>query len=89
MITLSKTKRYQAARDIFIKNNLQRGNLLIKILSLFVQNPLHPSLNLEKLKGTKIWTIRIDKGNRIFFMWVDKQTVLLIDIGPHDKYRRY
>ena len=72
-----------------MKNNLEALDKTIKAISLFVKNPKHPSLNLEKLKGSQFWTIRIDKGNRIFFIWKDKETALFIDIGKHDKYRRY
>ncbi len=72
-----------------MKNNLDLLNKTIKAVSLFVKNPKHPSLNLEKLKGSSFWTIRIDRGNRIFFSWINKTTALFIDIGKHDKYRKY
>lgn len=62
---------------------------IIKTLKKFSHNPNHPSLRLEKLHGSKIWTVRIDKGNRIFLAWIDTSTVLLVDIGKHDKYRRH
>lgn len=89
MITILKTSRYERERNKFIKNNIKNANVLIKTLKKFVKNPIHPSLNLEKLKGTRIWTIRIDRGNRIFFSWINKTIALFIDIGKHDKYRRY
>lgn len=89
MITLLKTSEYQKARNKYVKNNLRNTDALIKTLDIFVQNPTHPSLNLEKLGGTKLWTIRIDSGNRIFFAWIDESTALLIDVGKHDKYRKY
>lgn len=89
MINIRKTSRYDRERDKFVKNNPKRANALIKTLDKFVHNPNHPSLNLEKLKGSRIWTIRIDKGNRIFFSWINESTALFIDIGKHDKYRRY
>ncbi len=90
MIVLKRTAKYQRARDKFVKNNLQRGEALIKALDIFTLSPAHPSLHLEKLGGTDIWTIRIDRGNRIFFMWADKkEAVFLLDVGPHDKYRAY
>ncbi len=89
MITLLKTSKYQRARDKFVKNDLKRGNLLIKILDKFTNNPNHPSLNLEKLKRSNLWTIRIDKGNRVFFYWIDESIALFLDIGKHDKYRKY
>ena len=84
-----KTSKYDRERNKFVRNNIIRANALVKTLNKFAYNPTHPSLNLEKLSGTKLWTIRIDKGNRIFFSWIDENTALFIDIGKHDKYRRY
>lgn len=89
MIAISYSPKYLAARKKFLKNNSKLANKAIKAILLFVKNPQHPSLNLEKLKGIKIWTIRIDKGNRIFFYWIDESKALFIDIGKHDKYRKY
>ena len=79
---------YRALRK-FVKNNKINASNLKKALKLFEENPSHPSLRLEKLSGSEVWTIRIDKSNRIFFVWVSKTIVLLIDIDKHDKYRRY
>jgi mRNA-degrading endonuclease YafQ of YafQ-DinJ toxin-antitoxin module len=80
---------YYRSLKSFVKNNKINAENIKKALSLFRENPHHPSLNLEKLKGSHIWTIRIDKGNRIFFSWIDKTIVLFLDVGKHDKYRRY
>ncbi len=81
--------KFERERKKFTKNNPQNAKSLKKTLALFRKNPKHPSLNLEKLGGSSIWTIRIDRGNRIFFLWIDKTTALFIDIGEHDKYRKY
>lgn len=89
MIKIQYSSRYLSSRKKFLSNNLDLLNKTIKVISLFVKNPRHPSLNLEKLKGSNIWTIRIDKGNRIFFSWTNKTTALFLDIGKHDKYRKY
>ena len=89
MITLQKTSRYQRERNKFVKNSSSRTNALIKTLKIFAYTPNHPSLHIEKLSGSKLWTVRIDKSNRIFFLWVEEKTALLIDIGQHDKYRKY
>lgn len=89
MIIILKTSRYQRERNKFIKNNIRRADALIKTLNKFAHNPIHPSLHLEKLGGTKLWTIRIDRGNRIFFTWINEKKTLLIDVGKHDKYRKY
>ena len=77
MIVIRKTSGYEKARDKFVKNNTKRGKALIKTLDQFSQDPTHPSLNLEKLRGSKIWTIRIDRGNRIFFLGSMKRQCFL------------
>lgn len=89
MVVILKTSRYERERNKFIKGDRKRSAALIKTLKQFASNPNHPSLNLEKLAVTKIWTIRIDRGNRIFLYWIDKNTAIFIDIGKHDKYRKY
>ena len=89
MIKIKYSPKYLSERKKFLRNNSKLLNKTIKVLLVFVKNPKHPGLNLEKLKGSHVWTIRIDRGNRIFFSWIDKKTALFIDIGKHDKYRRY
>ena len=89
VIKIQYSPKYLSERKKFLKSNSKLLIKTIKAIDRFSSDPTHPSLNLEKLKGSKVWTIRIDKGNRIFFCWVDKETALFIDIGKHDKYRRY
>lgn len=89
MIILEYTNYYLQNRKKFLKNNPQRSENMIKTLSIFVQHPIHPSLHLEKLQNGPIWTIRIDKQNRIFFVWKTDNIMFLIDVGKHDKYRQY
>ena len=89
MIKIQYSPKYLSERKKFLKNNTKLLNRTIKAISVFVETPQSPGLNLEKLNGVKIWTIRIDKGNRIFFTWIDQKTALFIDIGKHDKYRKY
>ena len=89
MIEIEYSSRYLSSREKFLKNDIKLLNKTIKSISLFVKNPKHPSLKLEKLKGSSVWTIRIDKGNRIFFFWISESIALFIDIGKHDKYRKY
>ncbi|HLD26680.1 MAG TPA: plasmid stabilization protein [Patescibacteria group bacterium] len=89
MIILKYSQNYLTKRKKFLKNNPPRAEKVIKRLKLFVHNPNHPSLRIEKLKGNDVWTIRVDKGNRIFFTWETIRIALLLDIGKHDKYRTY
>lgn len=88
-IEITYSSKYLSERKRFLKNNVGRLSKTIKTIRIFTKNPQHPSLHLEKLKGNPIWTMRIDKGNRIFFSWVNDKSALFLDIGPHDKYRRY
>ncbi len=89
MVRLQYSAKYLSFRKKFLKNNPNLFDRTTKAISLFIKNPNHPGLNLEKLKNSSCWTIRIDRGNRIFFYWVNESTALFIDIGKHDKYRRY
>lgn len=89
MITISRSKRFNTEYKKFVKHNNQRAESIIKAIDRFVNNPEHPGLNIEKLKASSIWTIRISEGNRIFFLWINKKTILLVDVGKHDKYKNY
>ena len=89
MIIIKYSTKYQKERRKFLKNNLTLAEKTIKTITVFITNPHHPSLNLEKLKGTNIWTMRINKSDRIFFAWKSKTSAIFIDIGRHDKYRKY
>ncbi len=72
-----------------MKRNPQRADALIKTLKMLSSNPTHPSLRLEKLSGVDVWSVRIDRKNRLFFSWEASMTLRLLDIGPHDKYKEY
>ncbi|MFQ5661826.1 MAG: type II toxin-antitoxin system RelE/ParE family toxin [Candidatus Paceibacteria bacterium] len=53
---------------------------------IFRNNPLHPSLNTEKLKPKKkqVWSFRVDRKYRVFFRFIGKNKALFLTIGPHD-----
>lgn len=61
-----------------------------KQFRLFVQNLFHPSLHTEKLKPKEnnVWSFRIDRKFRVIFTFSAPDTILLLDIGPHDIYRK-
>ena len=71
-----------------LDNKLQKKTK--KQFKLFLENLFHPSLNTEKLepKNNNIWSFRIDKSSRVIFTFPEKKTILLLDIGPHDIYRK-
>lgn len=89
MIILHLSNRYQKEAKNFVKGNKKNLSALKEAMRLFIENPHHPGLNIEKLGGSSIWTIRVNEGNMIFFTWINANNALFIDIGHHDKYRRY
>ena len=81
--------RFESARKKFVKHNSRLSQQVQNALIRFVKNPKHPSLRLEKLQGSNIWTIRVDRGNRLFFTWSDSgDTAIFFLVGPHDAYRK-
>ncbi|MBI5222325.1 MAG: cytotoxin [Candidatus Magasanikbacteria bacterium] len=74
-------------------NNLPRHiqeNFKIKI-QIFIQDPRHPALKTHKLKGRlqECLAFRLQDGYRVLFEFSSTDTVNLLDIGPHDIYRKY
>ena len=60
-----------------------------KQLSLFQQNPRHPSLRLHKLSGelNELWSISISKGVRMVYIR-DEDIAYFVDLGTHDEVYR-
>ena len=58
----------------------------------FQTDPRYPGLNLEKLQGhLNLWSFRINRSVRVLLRPVPgaaDETWELLDIGPHDIYRR-
>ncbi len=89
-ISLEFSSRFLNERKKYVKNSRERFEYYKKAVVLFVSNPNHPSLNIEKLLNSKgIYTIRLNRSDRIFFTWKEKGIAIFIDIGKHDKYRNY
>lgn len=59
-----------------------------KVEKLFRENPFHPSLRLHKLKGKLegLWSISVDRKNRIIFKPLENGLILFISIGMHAIY---
>lgn len=67
-------------RDIQIK--------ACKTEQIFKENPFYPSLRLHKLKGKLkgLWSISLDRKNRIIFKVLEDGVILFISIGSHAIY---
>jgi mRNA-degrading endonuclease YafQ of YafQ-DinJ toxin-antitoxin module len=59
-----------------------------KAEKLFRENPFHPSLRLHKLKGKLVglWSISIDRKNRIVFKPLENGVILFVSAGMHAIY---
>lgn len=63
------------------------GSLRDKVraaLERFAANPLHPSLNFEKLTNKPQYTIRASKHLRIYMVHNGDNTMTIVDISNHD-----
>ena len=63
----------------------------ITALRRFDASPRHPSLNFERLAGHgNLYSIRISRTHRAILRRVEgtADTYDLMDVGPHDIYRR-
>ncbi len=78
-VTAEFEERYNVL-PVAIKNKAKKQE------KLFRQNPLHPSLHVEKLepKNKQLWSFRIDKKYRILFRFISKDKVIFLTIGHHD-----
>ncbi|OGK09324.1 hypothetical protein A2767_03775 [Candidatus Roizmanbacteria bacterium RIFCSPHIGHO2_01_FULL_35_10] len=88
-IVIDYSPKFIRERKKFVKKNRERFETYGKTVKLFIQNPYHPGLNLEKLEKSLYWSIRLNESDRIFFIWTSSISVLFVDIGEHDKYKKY
>ena len=63
----------------------------VKQESIFKENPIHPSLNTEKLlpRTKQLWSIRVDRKYRIVFRYHTASHVYFLAIGEHDWIYKY
>jgi mRNA interferase RelE/StbE len=58
-----------------------------KQLAYLIQNPGHPSLKVKKLRGTDKYEIRVSRGYRLTFRYID-EILELRRVGTHDILKR-
>lgn len=56
-----------------------------------MKDPAHPSLRTHKLKGRfqECVAFRLRDGYRVLFEFSTPHIVNLLDVGPHDIYKRW
>lgn len=72
-------------KDYLRKHGLEKQ--FAKQTKLFVENPLHPSLETELLEPRqhRIYSFRITKRYRAVFIYLGNETVEIVDINLHYK----
>jgi addiction module RelE/StbE family toxin len=56
-------------------------------MKIFSSNPLNPKLRTHKLTGNLkgLWAFSVTYDCRVIFEFIDKEKILLINIGGHDE----
>ena len=70
-----------------IKKNEELRGKFWKSLDLFLVNPFDQKIRTHKLSGKLegLWAFSVDKDCRVVFEFIEKDRVLLIDVGSHDE----
>lgn len=72
----------------YLQRYVARKNLVQKFekqARFLVENPSHPSLNLEILEPRSAgrYSFRIDKKYRAIFIFISSDEIEVVDINPH------
>lgn len=72
-------------KEIKLDNNLKKR--FWDVMDMFSKNPFSPRLRTHKLTGKLegLWAFSVTYDCRVIFKFLDKNEVLLIDIGGHDE----
>jgi addiction module RelE/StbE family toxin len=87
MIEIFLDEGFKRSFRKIIRNNIDIKNKFSEKLELLKENPYHPFLKTHKLSGKlqNYMAFSIDYNFRVVFKFINKNTVLLIDIGTHEE----
>jgi len=70
-----------------VKNNEELKKRFWETMKLFLQEPFNTHLRTHKLTGKLegLWAFSVTYDCRVIFKFIDKDKILLIDIGGHDE----
>lgn len=85
---INRTSRFKRA---FKRLPLQIQKDFIKKIRIFSDNPYYPSLRTHKLRGRleECYAFDLQDGFRVLFEFSNNNSINLISIGPHDKYKSW
>ena len=59
-------------------------------LSIFAENPMHPSLRVKRIQGTPdLFEFSVNMDIRVIWFYEGDALVALVDIGHHDILKSY
>ena len=87
MLQITYTERFQKHfQDLNTNEKKQFKNKL----TIFAQNPMHPSLRTKRIQGTKdLFEFSVNMDIRVIWFYEGDALVALIDIGHHDILKNY
>lgn len=87
MIKATWDQRFKKIYKKKVKNNDELKERFWKAMELFSKNPFNPRLRTHKLTGKLdgLWALSVEYDCRVIFKFLNKDEILLIDIGSHDE----
>lgn len=87
MLQITYTERF---RKHFKNLNTNEKKQFKNKLTIFAQNPMHPSLRTKRVQGTKdLFEFSVNMDIRVIWFYEGDALVALIDIGHHDILKGY
>ena len=87
MLRITYSERFQKH---YKKLSGREKNQFRHKLTIFSDNPLHPSLRVKKIQGTDdLFEFSVNMDIRVIWFYEGESLVALVDIGHHDILRNY
>ena len=87
MLQITFTDRF---RKHYKKLNETEKKQFKSKLSLFAENPMHPSLRVKRIQGTSdLFEFSVNMDIRVIWFYEGESLVALVDIGHHDILNSY
>lgn len=89
MVEIVWDEKFRHSIRKWLRQHPELRDQLTKKITLFENDPFHPSLKTHSLSGVLrgLWSFRITYEHRLVFVFLDESRtkVLLIDIGTHEE----
>ncbi len=87
MLKITFTERF---KKHFRSLTVNEKKLFKNKLSIFSENPLHPSLRTKRIQGTEdLYEFSVNMDIRVIWFYEGDSLVALVDIGHHDILNKY